>query len=147
MARRLPRPAEQGRADRGFPAAARVRRRSEFEELYARGGKLVEARLVAFVGPAADGRSRLGLSVSRKVGDAPQRNRVKRVLREAFRQLAADWPEPLDLVLVARPGTAPTSLAQARESLQRLHERWSRRQAGRQASDRQPPDRQPTDRK
>jgi ribonuclease P protein component len=126
VARRPPR-----RAEHGFPAAARVRRRSEFEELYARGSKLVESRLVAFIGPAADGRSRLGLSVSRKVGDAPRRNRVKRVLREAFRQLAPGWPEPLELVLVARPGTAPSSLAEARESLVRVHERWSRRQAGR----------------
>jgi ribonuclease P protein component len=131
------------RAELGFPAAARVRRRSEFEELYARGSKLVEARLVAFIGPAADGRSRLGLSVSRKVGGAPRRNRVKRVLREAFRQLAPDWPEPLELVLVARPGTAPASLAEARESLQRVHERWSRRQAGRGPSDRGSPDRRP----
>ena len=119
------------RAERDFPATARVRRRSEFEELYTRGTKLVESRLVAFVSPAPDGRSRLGLSVSRKVGNAPRRNRVKRVLREAFRQLASEWEEPLDLVLVARPGTAPTSLEEARESLLRLQERWSRRKSGR----------------
>jgi ribonuclease P protein component len=108
-----------------------VRRRSEFEALYARGTKLVESRLVAFVAPSAEGarRSRLGLSVSRKVGDAPRRNRVKRVLREAFRQLSPEWSEPLDLVLVARPGSAPSSLAEAKESLQRLRERWLRRAA------------------
>ena len=119
------------RAERAFGADARVRRRSEFEALYARGTKLVESRLVAFVAPSAEGarRSRLGLSVSRKVGDAPRRNRVKRVLREAFRQLSPEWSEPLDLVLVARPGSAPSSLAEARESLQRLRERWLRRAA------------------
>jgi ribonuclease P protein component len=119
------------RAERGFPAAARVRRRSEFEDLYARGAKLVESRLVAFVAPAVDGRSRLGLSVGRKVGNAPRRNRVKRVLREAFRELSPGWGAPLELVLVARPGSAPTSLAEARESLQRVHERWMRRPPGR----------------
>jgi ribonuclease P protein component len=119
------------RARRDFPAAARVRRRSEFEALYTRGTKLVESRLVAFITPVAEGRSRLGLSVSRKVGNAPRRNRVKRVLREAFRELAPAWPQPLELVLVARPGTAPCTLAEARESLQRLAERWARRQAGR----------------
>jgi ribonuclease P protein component len=133
VARRPPR-----RAELGFPAAARVRRRSEFEELYARGSKLVESRLVAFIGPAADGRSRLGLSVSRKVGGAPRRNRVKRVLREAFRPLAPAWPEPIELVLVARPGTAPGSLAEAREPRPRTNA--GRAGGGLRASDRAPSD-------
>lgn len=121
------------RARRGLPRTARVRRRAEFEALYARGSKFVESRLVAFVAPAADRATgcRLGLSVSRRVGDAPRRNRVKRVLRAAFRELSPEWPEALDLVLVARPGSAPSSLAEARESLARLRERWLRRlQAG-----------------
>jgi ribonuclease P protein component len=47
--------------------------------------------------------TRLGLSVSRKVGGAVQRNRVKRLLREAFRAVQHDLPAGLDLVVVARP--------------------------------------------
>lgn len=46
--------------------------------------------------------SRLGLVVSRKVGDAVRRNRVKRLLREAFRRHRALFPFPLDIVLVAQ---------------------------------------------
>jgi len=116
------------RRPEGLPRPARLRRRAEFEAVYAQGDKLVEARLVAFIVLASDraGGCRVGLSVSRRVGDSPARNRVKRVLREAFRKLAPECTQPLDLVLVARPGRAPTTEAEARESLTRLLQRWQR---------------------
>ena len=49
---------------------------------------------------------RLGLSVSRKVGGAVERNRVKRVLREQFSALEPSLPGGIDLVVIARPGCA-----------------------------------------
>jgi len=115
------------RVEGTLPPSARLRRRAEFEALYGHGAKVVEARLVAFITLASDRPQgcRIGLSVSRKVGNAPRRNRVKRVLREAFRKLPCS--EPLDLVVVARPGTAPVTEAEARESLLRVLERWRRR--------------------
>jgi len=111
----------------GLPRVARLRRRADFEAVYATGHKLVEARLVAFVVRAERAAGcRLGLSVGRRVGNAPVRNRVKRVLRDAFRKLAPHCPEPLDLVLVARPGKAPSTAAEAAESLSRVLDRWRR---------------------
>ncbi len=50
--------------------------------------------------------ARLGLSVSRKVGDAVTRNRIKRVLREEFANHAASVSSELDVVVIARPGCA-----------------------------------------
>ena len=56
--------------------------------------------------PAGEDSVRLGISVSRKVGGAVQRNAIKRALREAFWSLEGELPENHDFVLVARPDSA-----------------------------------------
>jgi ribonuclease P protein component len=53
-----------------------------------------------------DAPARLGLSVSKKVGGAVERNRVKRVLREQFAAIAPGLPGGIDVVVIARPGAA-----------------------------------------
>jgi ribonuclease P protein component len=82
----------------------RLSRSAEFERVYRQGRSTANRHLVlyTFPNPSAP-RPRLGLSVSRKVGGAVERNRVKRLLREAFAQAEGGLSPGQDIVVVARP--------------------------------------------
>ena len=87
------------------PRSGRLSRSADFERVYRRGKSHGNRHLVVYAfprGAEADG-PRLGVSVSRKVGGAVQRNRVKRLLREAFSAREAELPADHDYVIVARP--------------------------------------------
>ena len=94
-----------GRASR----RRRLSRSAEFERVYRQGRSKANRFLVLYAFPRAaegeqgDAGPRLGVSVSRRVGGAVDRSRVKRVLREAFWAEAPRLPEGADYVFVARP--------------------------------------------
>ena len=81
-------------------------RKSEFKIVFEQGRKFPSKHLILYVLPNRLDHSRLGLAVSKKVGNAVTRNRVKRRLREVFRKLFAEHPLCHDIVVVAR-STAP----------------------------------------
>jgi ribonuclease P protein component len=82
----------------------RLTRSAEFERVYRQGRSTANRYLVlyTFPNPATD-QPRVGLSVSRRVGGAVQRNRVKRVLREAVAAAGEQLSSQGDIVVVARP--------------------------------------------
>jgi ribonuclease P protein component len=85
----------------------RLSRSADFDRVYREGRSHANRHLVLYAFPRDDASEardpRLGVSVGRKVGGAVERNRVKRVLREAFWAVAPDLPDGHDFVLVARP--------------------------------------------
>jgi len=96
----------QGRA----PKRRRLSRSAEFERVYRQGRSKGNRFLVLYAFPRDDTAGegpRLGLSVSRRVGGAVDRTRVKRLLREAFWEESQRLPAGADYVVVARPEARP----------------------------------------
>lgn len=102
----------------GFPKAYRLRTPAEFDAVFAFKRSAADGTLVVYAMPNDLPHPRLGLSVSRKNGNAVVRNRLKRLYREAFRLTRAELPNA-DLILIPRRRPEPT-LDEVKASLKAL---------------------------
>jgi len=89
-------------ARRGLGRRSRIKQGRDFLRVR-QGERAVKGCLIAnWLRLPAESRSRLGVVVSKKVGNAVVRSRAKQLLRESYRQHQHEFTQPLDLVLVAR---------------------------------------------
>ncbi|MCL2330530.1 MAG: ribonuclease P protein component [Phycisphaerae bacterium] len=118
-----------------FPRSARLRSRHEFVAVFEAGWQSATGRMKVFMaireestehnesgGPQPVG-PRLGVSISRRYGNAVQRNRAKRLVREAFRTMRHAWPANTDWVVIPRGNRDLMTLDRVKASLQKLSER------------------------
>ncbi len=86
-----------------FGHAKRLHGNRDFGRVFDLGRRKTCGPLIVVGIPNQLEHNRMGLSVSRKVGNAVKRHRIKRLLREAFRLNQHDWPKGYDMVVVVRP--------------------------------------------
>jgi ribonuclease P protein component len=120
---------------RGFPARLRIKQRREFLQVQKGGRKHHVRHFIVFASPRrptepspgtapteprAQLPTRLGITVTRKIGNAVARNRIKRLVREVFRLNRARLPEGLDLVWVAKQQAAQACFADVLDDFETL---------------------------
>jgi ribonuclease P protein component len=110
----------------GFRKCEHLRRPAEFRRVYGRKRSASDGLLLIYGCENGLPYLRLGLSVSRKIGKATCRNRLRRLYREAFRLTRKDMPVGLDLVLIPRSSDEP-ELDALKQSLPRLVRQLARK--------------------
>lgn len=98
----------------------RLKKNWEFQRVYKTGKKYWDTNFVIYVYRTQLNHTRLGITVSKKVGKSVQRNRVKRLIREVFRILRSELHPQYDIVVVGRSPACKLSASQAQESLHEL---------------------------
>jgi len=111
-----------------FPKRLRIRRTKEFEWGFSTGLRANDGYLTVWATHNGLAYSRLGIVVGRQHGTAVRRNRLRRLLREAFRLSQDRLPSGLDLLVCPRAGAKPR-LADLIDSLSRLAARLDRQLA------------------
>jgi ribonuclease P protein component len=104
----------------GFSQKERIRKKKEFLEIMATGQKRQTTHFIIYLKPNSKSFSRLGITVSRRVGEAVQRNRIKRLLREFFRVHKQRLPQTCDFIIIAKKGANQLSYHQLKRELIKL---------------------------
>ena len=115
----------------GLSKEQRIRRRSEYQRIQSQGRRLLTPHFVFILAPRPSGAlpeagPRLGIAVSRKIGNAVVRNRVKRLIREAFRATHVQFGDRIDVVVIARSLKHPWGLSDVASEWKAASERIMR---------------------
>jgi len=119
---------EPGKRGNRFPKSARLLNSPQFRQVFNQKQSVSNDVLILYAVKNSELHSRLGMAVSKKVGNAVVRNRWKRRIREAFRLEQQDLPVGFDFVVLPRRGVQPDA-GKIRASLLSLSRRLAKRAA------------------
>jgi ribonuclease P protein component len=108
-----------------FPPSVRLQKSSEFERVFQQRVRASDQYLLVYIANNDLNHPRLGIVAGRRFGNAVKRNRIKRLIREAFRQKQYYLPS-VDCVVIPKPGIEPR-LADLQDSLQKLLDQLANR--------------------
>jgi ribonuclease P protein component len=106
-----------------LPKDVRLRKRAEFLKLSRHGRKIRTSYFIAAVSKGTEKNNRIGITVSKKVGNAVARNRIKRLVREYFRHRKDFVSGTNDISIIARKGLTALSNREIYEKLNKLFEK------------------------
>lgn len=105
-----------------FKKIERLCKGPEFNEVFRKGERYQTENFLLIIHPNHLERRRLGIVVSKKVGKAVQRNRIKRLLREFFRLNKSQFPDSCDLLFVVKRGLKKVNYSMVYDELQVIFE-------------------------
>ena len=111
---------ERERKPAGFSSSDRLLKRREFLALSRYGRRIQDGCFIIFYRPGLQKRPRLGVTVSKRVGNAVTRNRMKRLIREFFRKNRQALNGNPDINVIAKPAAARLSAQEVDAALNRL---------------------------
>ena len=101
-----------------FRKYERIRHQSDFKRVYAQGKKIVSFSFVLYIDLDSQRQyRRLGITVSKKVGNAVNRNRCKRLVRELFRRNKEKFPPGSDVIVIVKRDMVGKRYAELEEEL------------------------------
>ena len=103
------------RTSESFPHSHRIVHSSDYRTIYEEGKKIQSGKFVLFGLENEKSHARLGITVSRKIGCASKRNRIKRLFREIFRRFSAEIPNNIDMVINVKTGCVGAGFVELRE--------------------------------
>lgn len=94
-----------------------IKDNKDFRKGYSKGKSFVCSCLVTYVIPNKKGKNRVGITASKKIGNAVQRNRARRIIKEAYCQVAPALPLGYDFVFVARVRTTKVKMSAVKSAM------------------------------
>ncbi len=121
-------PAGSQRRAQRYSACDRLKKRNEYRQVQVTGRRIHTPHFLIVVKPNTSDSTRLGITVTTKVGNAVQRNRIKRVVREVFRRNRHLFPPSHDVVFIAKRGIGELSYASTLAEIERSATRLQKAQ-------------------